>query len=321
MHSIRPDEYAKEVGKEVNAIEERLGEEGLKLGMPGYGERANELIRALETKLKWRIEGKDRPALDPDSKRQKLADALTRAGMANQRFWFLEEDPETHGHLGGAIEVDDDNRIVNLTELAEALAELHYVNGHYQRGNPIIPGGFMHPILSLPPLDFAPDYFTMSGHAFVSRRFREALAQPPDVVQYWPVELKRASDEAYSQEYRLFRVLTIQEAMDWERSVYQREIITNQRTKEQIVRITNLESFVPLPDLVPRTEIFRAKEYPLFILITDAVAERVLRAGCHGVTFEEPETCGAWGYEPRCIRTADKVSVKDAHLGLNLDLE
>jgi hypothetical protein len=75
-------------------------------------------------------------------------------------------------------------------------------------------------MMSLPTEDFAPDLFEMEEATFGSRRFREALAQPADVVQYWPAKVARASDEAYRQEYTMLRILACQPALDLERSEY-----------------------------------------------------------------------------------------------------
>ena len=87
------------------------------------------------------------------------------------------------------------------------LTELLYTRSMKIKGDPLIPDGSPCPILSMPPLDFEPDFFNHQNLLFVSRRFRDALAQPPDVVQYWPVDLIRASDEAYEQDYMLMRIL------------------------------------------------------------------------------------------------------------------
>ena len=219
----------------------------------------------------------------------------------------MREDAEAADYRRGAISVDSENRIVNAKELDHALFELDLPRSSKIKGDAPLPKGFMRPVLSLPPVDFAPDYFTMQSEIFVSRRFREALAQPDDVVQYWPVDIVRASAEALQQDYKFFRILAWQEAMDWERSVYDKSDSVNRATGETFVSISYIKRFMPRADLMPRSEIFRSAESRSFVLVTDGLAERVMRAGCEGVSFDEPETIGMWGHEPQRTRTADGI--------------
>ena len=230
---------------------------------------------------------------------------------ADMRFWLMREDAYAADYLSGAIWVDSENRIVNSKELQHALFELFHTRSVKITGDVRLPEGFLRPMLSLPPVDFAPDYFTMESEVFVSRRFREALAQPDDVVQYWPVDIVRASDEAREQDYKFFRVLAWQEAMDWEHSVYTKSDLHNRRTGEKFVSIRNVKRFVPRADLMPRSEIFRSAESSIFVLVADGLAERVMRAGCEGVSFNEPETIGMWGREVQRFRTADGIGTID----------
>ena len=219
---------------------------------------------------------------------------------------MMLEDPHEVDHLLKAISVDMSNRIVNQKEFEEDLFNLYHSQSVKIPGDMRFPDGFRAPILSLPPLDFEPDLFSMSGVSFVSRRFREALAQPDNVVQYWPVELARSSDEARAQDYMHMRVLACQASMDLERSDYDTIEGRNQHTGETFTTVSMLTRFVPLAGLVPRTEVFRSSEADDTILVVDSVAERVMRAGCTGVEFRDPETCWIDGVAER-HRTADGV--------------
>ena len=240
---------------------------------------------------------------------------MSAAKAANGHgLWILRESIEAQEHSATAFYLDPENRVVNHAEFDEMLTELLYTRSMKIAGDPLIPDGSPRPILSMPPLDFEPDFFNHQNLLFVSRRLREALAQPPDVVQYWPVDLIRASDEAYEQDYMLMRILAWQEAMDKDRSIYTREDIVNRRAGEELVFISYIQSFVPRPDLVPRTEIFRSAESGLTIFVTDALAERVLRAGCDGVSFREPETIGLWGRVQQRLRTAHGIKILDPEL-------
>ena len=58
---------------------------------------------------------------------------------------------------------------------------------------------------------------------------------------------------------------------------------------------------------MPRTEIFRLEESPTYILVTDAVAGRVLRAGCTGMEFSDPANRQG-GKRGVHYRTADGIA-------------
>lgn len=221
---------------------------------------------------------------------------------------MLLEDPHEVDHLLNAISVDMSNRIVNSEAFDDALFDLLHTLPISVKGDRKLPDGFIIPILSLPPLDFEPDLFLLSGSYFTSRRFREALAQPNDVVQYWPVEIARASDEARAQDYKVFRVLAAQPSMDWEQSKYYKDEGRDGITGETFTTVSMLTRLVLLAGLVPRTEVFWSSEADDTILVVDSVAERVMRAGCTGVEFRDPETCWLDGVAER-HRTADGVQV------------
>lgn len=231
--------------------------------------------------------------------------------MPEQRFWLLRESLETYEFRSMATNLDGSNQVRNRAEVQKASMELRRTKPFTSLGDLPLPDGFPRPEVWLPPLGFAPDHFHLTGLMFVSRRFRDVLAQADGVVQYWPIRLARGSEEAYAQDYMLFRVLAWQPALDWERSECEREEATIERTGERLVTALFIRRFVPLPDLVPRTEIFRAAEAPTSILVTDGLAERVLRAGCTGASFEEPQTIGLLGHRPRRFRTADGIGVKE----------
>ena len=235
--------------------------------------------------------------------------------MSRHGLWVLQQSVEGYTHISNYFGYDQSNRIVNERLIKDEEIELRYRRGSMAiAGDPVLPNGFPRPILSLPPLDFDLDFFTQSGMIFVSRRFRDALAQPPGVVQYWPVDLVRASDEAHGQDYMLLRILASEPAMDLGRSVYNESQSTNRRTGEVLTWRDAVNRIVPIEGIVSRTEIFRVEEDKFTILVTDALAERVLRAGCDGVSFDEPETIGMHGREAQRRRTADGIIVKDADL-------
>ena len=230
--------------------------------------------------------------------------------MGEQMPWLLREKTEVSQQMLTAIDFDVSDKFRNINELVAAFVGLIKTKSFTVPADLPLPEGFMRPEVWLPPLDFSPDYFSLAGLTFVSRRCRDALAQPDGVVQYWPIHLARGSEEARAQDYMLFRVLAWQPALDWGRSVCEREEFTDWRTGEHLVAARRIERFVPLDGLVPRAELFRVAEAPTSVLVTDGLAERVLRAGCTGAWFHEPQTVGLLGREPQRFRTADGIGVK-----------
>jgi hypothetical protein len=167
--------------------------------------------------------------------------------------------------------------------------------------------------LALPSRGFAPDYFAFGRYEFCSRRLRDALAQPGNVVQFAPVELVSGGTKAQAQDYRLMRVLARQPAMDLERSQCEVEEFTTLMTNQRVKYASFIERFA-LPDgLQPHSEIFRIDESPTDILVTDEVAGRVLKAGCTGIEFSHPDDPQK-GMRIEHYRTADGIAERRVHM-------
>lgn len=177
--------------------------------------------------------------------------------------------------------------------------------------SPLLPGS-PHLFISLPRRNFAPDFFTFGPYSFASRRLRDVLALSERVVQYWPVELLAGTVEAEAQDYRWMRVLPVRLAMDWARSVCKFRIMTGRNTGHRLLITTNrVRRFAVKPGLRPAAELsWAAEDCGPGPLATDALAERVLRAGCTGVAFQDPRT--AHTYQGiKLFRTADGVRERD----------
>ena len=137
----------------------------------------------------------------------------------------------------------------------------------------------------MPPNDYAPDYLKCGSYTFCSRRFREALATPDDVVQFVPIDLVAGGAKARAQDYQLMRVLLSRPTMDLDRSDCKEELITNRLSGRTRRYATSIDRFVLRDDFDPDVEIFRIEENSSFVVATDALAERVLRARCVGMEF------------------------------------
>lgn len=169
------------------------------------------------------------------------------------------------------------------------------------------PAEFPRPVAALPDWPFAPDFWRFGRYDFASRRLRDVLAQPADVIQFLPFDLVRASAAARAQDYRWMRVLPRQPAMDIARSDCEVADYIDGITGEPGKFLRRIDRFVLLDGLVPRTEIFRLDESPAYILATDALAARVLQAGCTGMEFSDPANQRG-GMRVDRIRTAHGIA-------------
>lgn len=151
-----------------------------------------------------------------------------------------------------------------------------------------LPDDFPKAKLILTEKDFAPDLFGFEGYDFCSRRLRDALAQPESVIQFCPIELLAGGEAVRARDYQMMHILARQPAMDVERSDCSVREAIQQKTRKPIRIVQWVDRYALYDDLVPRTEIFEIDERVGVTLVTDALALRVLHAGCIGVEFRDP---------------------------------
>ncbi len=229
------------------------------------------------------------------------------------QLWFMGVDPDTLWDLGEHLVKDERLGLLNDAEIERALYDLQTRTNSLTSDDVPLPMGFPAPRIALPECGFAPDFFTFVGYSVCSLKLRAALAQPEDVIQYTPVQIVAGDDEVYKQDYRLLRVLARQKAMDLDRSECELEDWVNRITgiPQRVPHF--IDRFVLLDDLRPETEIFRVDESSSYILVTDALAERVLRAGCTGLEFTDP-ACPRHGPRILRYRTADGIGERRVHM-------
>jgi hypothetical protein len=200
-------------------------------------------------------------------------------------LWTLRSDANIQWKLAKFLKADSKIGVQNAQDFKIALSHLRDATKSCISDFVMLPDWFPPPQLKMPLVGFCADYFSHNGLYFCSRRFRDTLAQPENVVQFAPVELIDGGPEVVAQDYRLIRVMAHQPAMDLERSDCSIEYYPAYRTGEPIRIVGEIKRYVLLEGLTPDTEIFRVDEHPTTILVTDAVAQRVLRAGCTGMEF------------------------------------
>ncbi len=220
--------------------------------------------------------------------------------------WIFRSDVWVVEKLGRFLLRDEKVGLKNWTELERAAFNVRKLAGGIPIDDMMLPGDFPLSQIALPDKGFAPDYFNLSGYKFASARLREVLAQPEGIVQFVPIDLISGGEMVRTQDYKLMRVIAQQKAMDLERSTYTRRTRVDPRTGEQICYASSIDQIVLLKDLRPNSDIFRIAESLVDIMVTDRLAERLLRAGCTGMEFTNPED-PRWGNRIKHFRTVDGV--------------
>jgi hypothetical protein len=219
--------------------------------------------------------------------------------MAYSKFWIVREDWRISEQLCDQLVDPDGVRLVNEEGVSIAWTHLKWTRPTGDFRSPVLPVGFERPRLRMPKSDFAPDFFRFGPCLFASQRLRDAFAQPEPAVQYWPVDLLSGGPEARAQKYGWMNILACQPAVDISRSVCTIVEDKNYRTGETFRHIWPYEQMVLRDDLGLTPEVFRVAEDLITILATDALAERVQRAGCTGIAFLDPVTRGDIAYMRR----------------------
>jgi len=204
----------------------------------------------------------------------------------------MEADTPTNDQFYDLIAVPGGVELVNEDKLSLAWVHLKWTRlpGDYR--NPILPSGFVPPQLRMPEQVGTPDLFQLSRYQFVSKRLRQALAQPDSVIQYWPVHLLAGGPEVQAQDHQWMNILACQPAVDLTRSDCEIKEDYNRHTGARFRFVWSYRQMVLRDDLSPTPEIFRVAEDLTTILATDALANRVQRAGCTGIAFIDPATIG-----------------------------
>ena len=121
-------------------------------------------------------------------------------------------------------------------------------------------------------------------------------------------------------DYKVLRVLAHQSVVDLARS----DVVLEEKVDPHLGGTYQWVAFQSQLALragfTPQTDLFHADETSVPIFATDALAERVMRAGCFGLQFSHPEEPG-FSANPRTIRTARGVEkagpkARRAHLRL-----
>lgn len=203
-------------------------------------------------------------------------------------LWLMSWDVKAHARFTRLLIRNPGLGLKNAAEINDKLAGMRQSPGACVAARITPSCDFPRPRVALTDTNFAPDYFSNEGHDFCSRRLREALAQPDDVVQFLPVDLVAGSKAACAQDYTMMHILARQPVMDVARSDCRVEEVTHHVTGKTVRIVAWINRIVLLDKLTPRTEIFHPDEVGSRIMVADALAARVLEASCTGMEFRDP---------------------------------
>ena len=218
------------------------------------------------------------------------------------RLWLFTEDLAT-SQIG--THPRSSGRVLNGTEIFEAsMAFNASLPGEGPWSDPW-PAEF-----PTPRVRFAesrlPDYNRTQNLPFVSDRMRRVMDLPSDIAQFLPIINVSRPPRARAARYSLLHLLAFARAIDGERSDCHVDRPTSAKTGAQVLRFTGLTAVRFLPDFEPPADLFREAAAPTVLLATDALAQRVIDAGCTGVQFRHP-LWFAPGFE-EVIKTPDGVA-------------
>ena len=218
-------------------------------------------------------------------------------------IWLFHPDLDTTRFLSEA-----NPPLLNERQLREA--EEAAGVGPATAADPILlPGDSPAAQLRISADSFAPDFLRVGSFDFASARLRDALAQPADVVQYLPADTSRSHADVQAQDYRRMRLLRRQPVVDMAASDVTMRDIPRAGPDADPIRIPYFRRMAVHEDAAPRYEIFTDTVATARWFCTDALALRVLEAGCTGIDFIAPESYTLFG--AKMIRTLDGVVPRD----------
>jgi len=136
--------------------------------------------------------------------------------------------------------------------------------------------------LTLP--EFGADCFLYNMLTYVSERMRDAMALGPSEIQYFDVDASSSAPLPRSKNYKVMNIPVVEDISNPAMSDFQMRRITPDTPEVPIL----VNEIAIRPDAQPTHQLFYDKFFRGQRFCTDALAMRVLRAGCTGVRFFDP---------------------------------
>ena len=132
--------------------------------------------------------------------------------------------------------------------------------------------------------EFDADCFRWNAFTFISERMRDAMALGPAEIQYFDVDASASAPLPRSKNYKVMNIPITEDISDPALSNYQMRRLTPDTPEVPIL----VHEIAIQPDARPTHHLFWDKFFRGYVFCTDALAMRVLRAGCTGVRFFDP---------------------------------
>jgi hypothetical protein len=129
--------------------------------------------------------------------------------------------------------------------------------------------------------EFDVDCFSWETYTLVSERMRDAMAMSPSEVQFFDVDASESAAGPRSKAYKLMNVAVAEDVADLERSKY------------TLSKLSPESEWLPLgpthiairANASPTHDMFHESFFRGHVFCNDALAMRVLEAGCTGIRF------------------------------------
>lgn len=148
------------------------------------------------------------------------------------------------------------------------------------------------------------DYFQWGGAIFVSKHMRQVMALDSAEVRFFEIDDSQSAPLPRSMNYQLMEPDVVEDVSDPENSDYEMaQFLPGTPPVPDLKRSLALR-----PDAAPTHDLFFDGFFTKVLLCTDAFASRVLKAGCTGVTFADPNNPrGEWRNRYRTLQGIEEV--------------
>ena len=171
--------------------------------------------------------------------------------------------------------------------------------------------------------EFDADFFVWEGREIVSERMRQAMALDPSEVRYFEIDASQSASLPRSKNYQVMEATVVENVSDVEKSKYgvlpfETDVYLSMLMDGRIGNPIKPENraefartfkagrermrarldFTPSPieahsivmraDASPSSDLFYDEFFRARLLCTEALAVRILKAGCTGVKFVDP---------------------------------
>jgi hypothetical protein len=129
--------------------------------------------------------------------------------------------------------------------------------------------------------DFDVDYFAWGGCNFVPERMRQAMALDSSEIRFFEVDASQSASLPRSKNYQMMEPTVMEDVLDVVKSGHS-------QIAPGHFEPLHIDSMSDRQDAAPTHDLFYERSCSWILLCTDLLAMRILKAGCTGMTFTDP---------------------------------